>query len=187
MDIDDMLNFMTHGQHRVENTSLSLAITMPQECSNTPSSHTSAASSSVQSLFQSGTSWGVQGRTTIPLLPPSNTQSPDMTSQPHNVVSTDRDSVLQDVALDSLMPIPEEREQELRPIRAKPVASPSDTFINTDCSDVAGRTPRRRGRKRSLDADTKEGAAIMRKMHACAPCFVNNVKVSLDDPCQGLD
>lgn len=194
MDIDDVLSFMPHGQHRVEHTPLSLAITMPQECSNAPSSHTGATSSGVQSLFQSGTNWdwGVQGRAAIlPLLPPSNTRSPDKASLPHHDVSTERNSVLQDVALDSLMPIPEERAQELRLIRAKPVASPLDTFINSDCKDVKGRTLRRalrrRGRKHPLDAETKEGAAFMRKMHACPACFVNNLKVSINEPCQGLD
>jgi hypothetical protein len=181
---------MSHRQHRVENATMSFAVTMPQEFSNTASYHTGATSSGAQSLSQSGTNcdWGVQGCATIlPLLPPSNTQSLDKTFPPHDLVSTGKDSALQDIALGSLVPIPEARVQEPRPIRAKPVASPSDTLINNDSDDATGRTPRRRGRKRPLDANTKEGAAFMRKMHACAHCFVNNLKVSLDEPCQRLD
>jgi len=180
---------MPHRQHRVENTTMSFAVNMPQESSNTVSSHTRAISSGAQSLSQSGTNcdWGGQGATILPLFSPSNTQPLDKMFPPHNLVSSEKDFVLQDIALGSLMPIPEARAQEPRPIRAKPITSPSDALINNDGDDITGKAPQKRGRKRPLDADTKEGAAFMRKMQACVYCFVNKLKVSLNEPCQRLD
>lgn len=190
MDIDVMTSPMSHQQHSFEHNTLSLAVTMPQECSNITSSDASVTSSGVGPLFQGTPNWDwrIQGYTTIlPPLPPSNTQFSEMISELHNVASAGSDAVLQDVALSSLSPVLEERPHILRTIRAKPVTPPLDRFINVGSNEVATKSPRRPGRQNPLDAETKEDAAFMRIIHACAPCFVNNSKVSHDQPYQEYD
>lgn len=77
------------------------------------------------------------------------------------------------------MPALEERHQEPRPILAKPVA-PRDMFVHLDGDEIIKKALRKPGRRSPLDAQAKENAAFMRIKHACAPCFVNNVKVSHD-------
>jgi hypothetical protein len=182
MDVDVIINSISHQQYSVERNTLALAVAMPQECSNITSSDATVASFGVGPLFQGRPNWdwGVQGHTTILASPPpSNTRSSKMAPESYNVVSAGREAVLQDVAPSSLMPALEERPQEPRPIQAKPVA-PRDMFIHLDGNEITKKPLRKPGRRSPLDAQAKENAAFMRIKHACSHCFVNNLKVSHD-------
>jgi hypothetical protein len=188
MSAEGTINSLSQQRHSVEHNTVSFAATMPQEFSNMNSTDASVASSDVGSLLQGRLNWDrglSEHMTNLPSLPPFKTQCLESPSKSYNVVSAEKDAISHDAAVNSLTYVLGGT-HGLRRIEAKDGTPPRDKSINIGRKSVT-KGQRSRGRRTHLDAKTRKDAAFMRIKHACAPCFVNNIKVSLDKSCQRYD
>jgi hypothetical protein len=175
---------MSDLQHYTQGSLLPIEMATEHQYLGMTSSHmnTLSDSSGIVGLWNCHERAGDFGfpRNPIDIIPQSRPTMPDETSHiSHSSLASEQYSPPLEFDLNSLAPAPKARKvARHRPIVARPNAPLQNVTGGMELNNTSRQGSKKRGRTGPLPPQGKEDASSMRKRMACAPCFVNNVKVS---------
>jgi hypothetical protein len=122
----------------------------------------------------------IEGNTAnTPLFrPPVNTPFINTLRLPLDSSSTEDQPMLDEFTQDPLPRRTEARTMlDFRPLKSKLNKFPANGVENTEHKGATRKAPRKGGRQHGLNAEQKEGAALMRREGACVLCAIDKAKV----------